>query len=426
MIERRLCPNVNGSPSGATMPSPSGPRCASAFNMPDVRAGSRNPTNPAIPHISGGPGRLEVPPAGGPKDRPAYRDPRDRSASHAPASAPRALWPDGKDSKESTAAAWRQERSGEGADRPGRVFRTGLGYAILIRAPPPSAKRRRMTLTPNAMAFLASRRWHRLGNFSPSGLTRHLSGAATHALRRAWLRATIYGRGRPHTALALDYDALRQVVPVATGDDPVMLRMGREALEGRVEILGYGLLDFSCRGVDGGRRIAWNLDPTSGATWPLPSPRVATTGTRGLTGEIKIPWELSRGHHWVALASAYALSRDRSYLDALKEQWKDWLRANPAEHGVNWLVPMEVAIRAINWLWTLSILERATGADCGSDEIRRSLKEHGIFIDARLEYSERPSDHYLGDLVGLLYLGLAFRTSFLGRRWLRLAHSRFL
>src|SRR5206468_1729553 len=201
---------------------------------------------------------------------------------------------------------------------------------------------------------------------------------------------TIYGRGRSRSTPTLDYGALRQVVPMMTADDPGTLQTAREALEGRAEILGYGLLDFSFRGVDGRRRIAWNLDPTSGATWPQTSPRVATAGPRGLTGEIKIPWELSRAHHWVALARAYGLSRDRSYLDTLMEQWRDWLRANPAERGVNWLRPMEAAIRAVNWLWTLSILERVTVADCASGDVRRSLLEHGIFIDLRLEYSGRP------------------------------------
>src|SRR2546427_9170613 len=145
----------------------------------------------------------------------------------------------------------------ENAERSSRVFRTGLGYAILspaalttpvgIGRPIQSAKRRRMTLTRNATAFIPIGRWHRFGSFSPSGLTRHLSGMATHALRRGWLRATIYGRDRPRAAPTLDYGALRRVVPMVTGDAAGLLRIAREALEGRAEILGYGLLEFSYR-----------------------------------------------------------------------------------------------------------------------------------------------------------------------------------
>jgi len=240
------------------------------------------------------------------------------------------------------------------------------------------------------------------------------------------VQATVYRQDSPAGAAMLDFGALRKIVPPATVGDTGVLPAAREAMEGRVEILGYGPLDFSFRGSDGTRSIVWNLDPSSGTTWPLESPRVPAPVKPGRSGEIKIPWELSRCHHWVTLARAYALSQDQSYFAALMGQWNDWVRANPPGCGVNWLIPMQAAIRAVNWIWTLSILEQAEMADCASDDIRASLLEHGRFLDIRLEFSERPSDHYLADLVGLLYLGIAFRSHRLGRRWLGLAHSRFL
>src|SRR2546426_440510 len=107
-------------------------------------------------------------------------------------------------------------------------------------------------------------------------------------------------------------------------------------------------------------------------------------------------------------------------------QWHDWIRENPPPRGVNWIVPMEAAIRAINWLWALVLLKRATGRDHADREITRLLVEHGRFIDFNLEYSERPSDHYLSNLIGLLYLGCAFQEASFGRRWIRIARRRLM
>ena len=53
--------------------------------------------------------------------------------------------------------------------------------------------------------------------------------------------------------------------------------------------------------------------------------------------------------------------------------------------------------------------------------IAQSLYEHALFIEAHLEYGPVISNHYLSDLVGLLYLGVFFRSLPESKRWQTLA-----
>jgi len=263
-------------------------------------------------------------------------------------------------------------------------------------------------------------RWYRIGSFSPAGLCRYAAGRTASSIRRRWLGVVRPARSAIAAPPAVDYAALEPVVTSPGGGDE-LLRRARDAALGRVEILGYGTLDFSLEDAGAPASLLWNIDPRTGTRWTADGAGGGVRVTGPACGDIKIPWELSRAHHWVLLAGAFGLSGDPSLLRSLTGQWRAWLRENSAPRGVNWLVPMEAAIRAINWFWTLVLLRRATGRDHADPEIARSLVEHGRFIDLNLEYSDRPSDHYLSNLVGLLYLGSAFRSASFGRRWIRMA-----
>jgi hypothetical protein len=124
--------------------------------------------------------------------------------------------------------------------------------------------------------------------------------------------------------------------------------------------------------------------------------------------DIKVPWELSRGHHLVLLAQTALLSGDEKYARECLAQMTSWIDANPTAQGVNWACPMDVAIRAVNWLWSLGLLaESPLMTEAWLTEVLASLVAHGRFLMGNLEVRDDgvTTNHYLADLVGLLYLG---------------------
>ena len=122
--------------------------------------------------------------------------------------------------------------------------------------------------------------------------------------------------------------------------------------------------------------------------------------------DIKLPWELSRFHHLPVLGLAYSITGNEQYAQAAKEQIADWLDANPYLLGVNWACPMEVGIRATNWIVAWHWLREAWQEDqpfC--NRFTNSLRDHMRYLEGNWEfYDGRTSNHYLSNLVGYFYL----------------------
>jgi hypothetical protein len=136
--------------------------------------------------------------------------------------------------------------------------------------------------------------------------------------------------------------------------------------------------------------------------------------------DIKVPWELSRCQHLAWLGQAYWHTGDEQYAREFVRQVTDWIEANPPAFGVNWVCTMDVAIRAVNWLWGYHyFLQRSpTLTDEFLLTFNRSLLAHGRHIIRNLERSgETTSNHYLSDLVGLVYLGLMCPQFREARKW---------
>lgn len=123
--------------------------------------------------------------------------------------------------------------------------------------------------------------------------------------------------------------------------------------------------------------------------------------------DVKIPWELSRAHHWVGLGRAYALDRDARYAREFVAQLEAWLDDNPWPYGVNWGRAMEAAVRAVNWLWSAALFADAPEFSRRlKQRMLKSLLQHGRHIISNLEYSDNNGNHYLSNGVGLLFLGV--------------------
>ena len=159
-----------------------------------------------------------------------------------------------------------------------------------------------------------------------------------------------------------------------------------------------------------GETIDWHVDFKSGHRYdPREHYTVVSPASYPGGHDIKVPWELSRCQHLVWLGQAYWRTGDEKYPREFVRQVTDWIGANPPAFGVNWMSTMDVAIRAVNWLWGCQYFLGRSAAV--TDEFlltfNKSLLAHGRHIIGNLERSgEFTNNHYLSDIVGLVYLGL--------------------
>ncbi|HWI18671.1 MAG TPA: alginate lyase family protein [Vicinamibacterales bacterium] len=185
------------------------------------------------------------------------------------------------------------------------------------------------------------------------------------------------------------------------------------AVRHEFDLLGSGPKQF-------GPKLPWLDDFKTGRHYPIQYCRDIQYMELDKPTDVKVPWELSRCQHFTALGQAYWLTGDERYAQEYRAQIEDWIAVNPFAYSVNWACPMDVALRAINWIWGFHFL--ADSAACRDPRFRRdmlrSLFTHGEFVIKHLERGDVNGNHYLSDAAGLVFLGVFFRHTPQGRRWL--------
>lgn len=170
--------------------------------------------------------------------------------------------------------------------------------------------------------------------------------------------------------------------------------------------------------------IDWRLDPVQGLRFPGNFPhREYSPEKRPGRADIKFPWELTRCQHFASLGQAYRLTGESRFALEIARQIDDFRESEPVGMGVNWVCTMDVGLRAVNWCLGLGLIHDC--AELDGDFWKRAgqgLLEHGHFIEQNLEnHYEVTSNHYLSNVVGLLFLGDNLATTNEGARWYNFA-----
>ena len=166
-------------------------------------------------------------------------------------------------------------------------------------------------------------------------------------------------------------------------------------------LLGFGDKCF------GRGEIDWNLDPLSARDWPLTyHADVELMQKDG--SDARVLWELNRLAHLITLGRAYAVTKDETFSAEFFRQVTSWRLQNPVARGANWSCAMEVALRAVNLLAAFPLFLHAPQmTEDALSEMLMILNQHGAHIRRNLEYSHiATSNHYLCDVMGLLWLGV--------------------
>ena len=168
----------------------------------------------------------------------------------------------------------------------------------------------------------------------------------------------------------------------------------------------------------------WHRDYATGKVWPRDRfDRI--TFLSGDGADVKYPWELSRLHGlgWLGLAHMLEPERPLSLtgelpVAAFRRIVEAWISENPFGHGVNWAMPMEVALRGFWLIAAASLFRESPSLDTEWwGRYLRLVGAHGHFLHHTLEYLPNLTNHYIANCFGLVTIGALFAETEGGNRW---------
>lgn len=185
-------------------------------------------------------------------------------------------------------------------------------------------------------------------------------------------------------------------------------KLAAEILAHRIPLLG-GV-------VKTGPDIEWRRDypngKTSGLAWFKRIPYLDFARV----GDHKNIWELNRHQHLVVLAQ----QGGGECIREIERQLESWLEQNPFLRGINWASALEVAFRALSWMW----IDQLVGSRFEPrfdpkfrERFRNGLYRHGLYLEHNLSTYFSPNTHLLGEAVALHALGAVYPD--FPRRWKR-------
>ena len=196
-----------------------------------------------------------------------------------------------------------------------------------------------------------------------------------------------------------------------------LLHAADRIVAGNFDLLGYTGLSF-------GNPIDWHFDPTSNRRAPRQHWSRIPYLDADVVGDHKVIWEINRHQHFFVLGRAYQVTHRADLAETFVKHLVAWMDANPPKTGVNWASSLEVAYRAIAWLWALelfrespaltpAVLQRALGY----------LYLHGRHLERYLSTYFSPNTHLTGEALGLFYLGTMLPEFRRAARWKALGWS---
>src|SRR5262249_9604604 len=252
---------------------------------------------------------------------------------------------------------------------------------------------------------IAAFRLRTLGNIlrivrkeSPLTLMREVGWRATRRWRSRQLERLLESAPSPTIRNVPYYRP--NVECVSSEQKQIIIKLADSICRGHIPFLSYGTQEL-------GLAPLWRTDFVTGKEWPIaPSHSLRVMRLDG--SDIKAPWELSRLQFLPILGKAHCLTGEACYRKIALHFVDDWIQHNPAGQGVNWIVAMEVGLRALSLLFLLNLLWPLSDEEKEWERrVATSLWQHLTYIEANLEFSHIVrGNHYLSNLVGLYGLAV--------------------
>lgn len=145
----------------------------------------------------------------------------------------------------------------------------------------------------------------------------------------------------------------------------------------------------------------WDRDYISGGRWEYSWHRLLPYKKSGLS-DIKVPWELGRGHFLPQVA--HGIQSGSTSADCLLWYLSSFVNSNPPGYGVQWQCTMDVSIRLVNAIISNSLLLNVDIVE--KEELEKYYSRiyisHYLFISKNVEVFAGgfKNNHYLADLMG--------------------------
>ena len=236
-----------------------------------------------------------------------------------------------------------------------------------------------------------------------------------------WRRAR---RLAPVLYSSLDADAVAAAARSDAGRAARTIAAAERFLRHEFDLLGSGRYvprDPDRRSHGDYSPIDWYLDPVRQLRFRrgVPHKQWNLLEMRPGNADVKYPWELGRCQHWATLGQAYQLTGADRFAREIAQELDDFVEANPVGVGINWTCTMDVGLRAANWAIGLEMVRGCQALDEAFwARAYAALFDHGVFTRNNLENTyEVTSNHFLSNLLGLLFLGAVFGDLPHGAEW---------
>jgi hypothetical protein len=141
-----------------------------------------------------------------------------------------------------------------------------------------------------------------------------------------------------------------------------------------------------------------------------------------LNPDLRVVWEKSRLQFLLPLVVMALDGLEPAAHSFVTVILEDWINNNEFLYGPNWTCAMEVGIRATNLVWLASLMPMEQALE---ERIVRLLCLHAQFIEDCWEDFEKPNNHLLADILGMIYLTAFFARPELLKQYLIQADREF-
>ena len=183
-----------------------------------------------------------------------------------------------------------------------------------------------------------------------------------------------------------------------------------EAVETRAKLSCNGQFSFLGSDVVMEEPIDWRRDPKSGHLWDsVFYADVDFAFCREGGGDAKYIWDIARQDYLIDCAIAFRLTGNEVYSRQIVRWIQSWIAANPYMDGIHWSSALEVAVRALNWLWSYQLCRHENFLSPEEHLVWiKAFYQHAAFLHRHISYYFSPNNHIIAEAVGLYFLGCFF------------------
>ena len=179
----------------------------------------------------------------------------------------------------------------------------------------------------------------------------------------------------------------------------------RRSLAGRFEALGRSWPERSPNELFPAG--FWSLDPVTGGHWPANAYCFDIDfRAGGGRGDVKYVWEVNRLQTLPVLAAFALLEDDTAAVRAIDIAIASWHEANPPFRGVGWASGIEVALRAISLLTTLSLIGDRLAVDTHR-RVAETIRASAFWLPRFPSLHSSANNHRVAELAGEFVVALA-------------------